>query len=38
VVSIHGGALETLQEWPLCPTCETSRGVTLLQFVRLKLR
>ena len=37
VVSIHGGALETLQKWPLCPNCETSQGVTLLQFVRLKL-
>ena len=37
VVSIIQGNLETLEEWPLCPSCETSQGATLVQYVRLKL-
>lgn len=37
VVSIVQGNLETLEEWPLCPSCETSQGATLVQYVRLKL-
>lgn len=37
VVSIIQGNLETLEEWPLCPSCETSQGATLAQYVRLKL-
>jgi hypothetical protein len=35
VVSISVGNLETLEEWPLCPNCETSQGATLVQYVRL---
>jgi hypothetical protein len=31
------GALEMLEEWPLCPNCETSQGATLVQYVRLAL-
>jgi hypothetical protein len=37
VVSIIQGTLETLEEWPVCPNCETSQGATLVQYVRLKL-
>jgi hypothetical protein len=37
VVSIHEATVDTLRTWPLCPSCETSQGVTLLKFVRLKL-
>jgi hypothetical protein len=37
IVSIIHGNLETLEEWPLCPNCETSQGATLVQYVRLKL-
>jgi hypothetical protein len=37
VVSIMQGILEMLEEWPLCPNCETSQGATLVQYVRLAL-
>ena len=37
VVSIMQGTLEMLEEWPLCPNCETSQGATLVQYVRLAL-
>jgi hypothetical protein len=37
VVSIIQGTLETLEESPLCPNCETSQGGTLVQYVRLAL-
>jgi len=37
IVSITRGNLETLEEWPLCPNCETRQGATLVQYVRLKL-
>ncbi len=37
VVSINEGALEMLEEWPLCPNCETSQGATLVQYVRIAL-
>ena len=35
--SIDQGVLETLEEWPLCPNCESSQGATLVQYVRFKL-
>jgi hypothetical protein len=37
IVSIVRGNLETLEEWPSCPNCETSQGATLAQYGRLKL-
>jgi hypothetical protein len=37
VISIDQGVLETLEEWPLCPNCESSQGATLVQYVRFKL-
>jgi hypothetical protein len=37
IVSIERGVLENLEEWPLCPNCESSQGATLGQYVRLKL-
>ena len=37
VVSITQGILEMLEEWPLCPNCETTQGATLVQYVRLAL-
>ena len=35
--SVDRGSLETLEQWPLCPDCETSQGSALVQYVRLKL-
>jgi hypothetical protein len=37
VVSIIQGNLEMLEEWLLCPNCETGQGGTLVQYVRLAL-
>jgi hypothetical protein len=37
VVSINEGALEMLEDWPVCPNCETSQGAKLVQYVRLAL-
>jgi hypothetical protein len=37
VVSIMQGTLEVLEEWPLCPNCETGQGAMLVQYVRLAL-
>jgi hypothetical protein len=37
VVSIVQGTLDVLEEWPLCPNCETGQGATLVQYVRLAL-